>query len=62
MRAEVHYNPWPSLCFLASYSKRNRMFVPALFPMVVWLFLGSSHSTIHVMQASSARGDLPRTP
>ena len=38
MRAEVHYNPWPSLCFLASYSKRNTMFVPALFPMVVWLF------------------------
>jgi hypothetical protein len=34
----------------------------ALLPMVVWLFLGSSHLAIHVMPASSARGELLRTP
>lgn len=38
------------------------MFVLALLPMVVWLFLGSYHLAIHVKQASSARGELRRTP
>jgi hypothetical protein len=36
--------------------------VLALLPMVVWLYLGSSHLAIHEMQASSARGELRRTP
>ena len=34
------------------------MFVLALLPMVVWLFLGSSYLALHEMQASSARGEL----
>src|SRR5215207_4789784 len=38
------------------------MFVLFLLPMVGWLFLGSSHLAIHVKQASSARGELRRTP
>src|SRR5215217_589840 len=38
------------------------MFVLDLLPMVVWLFLGSSHLAINVEQASSARGELRRTP
>ena len=38
------------------------MFVLALLLMVVWLFLGSSHFAIHVIQASSARGELLRIP